>query len=195
MIAAVLLAAGKSERMGKFKQLMTLDGKTFVETCADNLVASRVGEVIVVTGYRAAEVRAALGDRPVQIVENPDFETGMGSSIKRGVESVASHAGGILIALADQPLIATGVLNQIIAEYDYKAPLVLIPTFRGRRGHPIILNAALRQEIASMDPKIGLKQVTEAHRESIHYIEVGDDSILIDFDLPGDLEALSRRSR
>lgn len=190
MIAAVLLAAGKSHRMGTFKQLLPIGSKTFVEACADNLLSSSVAEVIVVTGYDEAGVRAALGKRPVRIINNPDYESGMGSSVRRGVESVAVAASGIMIALADQPLIGPDVLNQIISEYEDKAATILIPTYQGKRGHPIILSTILKQEILSMDPGIGLKQVTRAHAEHITYVEVSSDSVLVDFDVPGDLEQL-----
>ena len=91
MIAAVLLAAGKSERMGKFKQLLPIGGKTFVEACVDNLLASKADEVLVVTGHNEAAVRAVLADRPIRIVNNPEYETGMGSSIRRGIESTTSR--------------------------------------------------------------------------------------------------------
>jgi len=191
MIAAVLLAAGKSERMGKFKQLLPIGGKTFVEACADNLLASMATEVIVVTGHNEAGVRAALGNRPVRIINNPDYESGMGSSVRRGVESVPVAASGILIALADQPLVGPDVLNQIISEYEGNAATILIPTYRGKKGHPIILNTTIKEEILSMDPAIGLKQITQAHSKHITYVEVSSDSVLVDFDLPDDLEQLS----
>jgi molybdenum cofactor cytidylyltransferase len=195
MISAVLLAAGKSERMGKFKQLLPIGEKTFVEACVDNLLASRVGEVIVVTGFNETAVRAALLERPVRIVHNPDYEAGMGASIRRGVESVASESSGLMIALADQPLIAPDVLNQILSEYEDHTPLILIPRFLGKKGHPIILNPILRQEIVSMDPELGLRQITEAHADSIRYAKVGSDSVLLDFDFPGDLDLLPRNAK
>lgn len=194
MISAVLLAAGKSERMGRFKQLLRVDGRTFVEACADNLLASRAGELIVVTGYNEAAVRAALVDRPIRIVNNPDYEIGMGASIIRGIESAASDSTGFLIALADQPLIGTHVLNQLISEYEDQTPLILIPTYRGKKGHPIVLNPTLKQEVISMNPRVGLKQVTEAHSSSIHYFEVTSDSVLLDFDYPEDLDRLPKNA-
>jgi len=190
MISALLLAAGKSERMGAFKQLLPFNDKTFVETCADNLLASKVAEVIVVTGYNHAAVRAALGNRAVRVVINPDFETGMASSIVRGIESVAPDTTGMLIALADQPLIGPDVLNQVISEYEDKAPLIIIPTHQGKRGHPIILQPALKQEILSMDLQAGLKQVIDKYSSSISYIEVKTNVVLVDFDRPGDLDLL-----
>jgi len=194
MISAVLLAAGKSERMGKFKQLLPIDGKTFVEACADNLLGSRADEVVVVTGYNGAAVGAALAGRPVRIVNNPYFEAGMGSSIKRGVESVAAEARAVMIALADQPLIGPDVLNQIISEYEDSAALSVIPTYLGRRGHPILLDAALKREIQSMDPDIGLRQITQVHASQIRYVQVDSDSVLMDFDLPGDLDLLPTKT-
>jgi molybdenum cofactor cytidylyltransferase len=190
MISAILLAAGKSERMGKFKQLLPIDGKTFVEACVDNLLASRAGEVIVVTGYNRAAVRATLLHKPVRIVDNPDYETGMASSVIRGVQCVASQSSGVLIALADQPLIGPHVLNQVMSEYEDKSPLILIPTYKGKKGHPIILNPSINHEIFAMDPQIGLRQVIEAHARSIMFVEVTSDSVLIDFDYPEDLNLL-----
>jgi len=194
MISAVLLAAGKSERMGKFKQLLPVDGKTFVEACVDNLLASRADEVVVVTGYNEAAVGAALAGRPIRIVNNPYFEAGMGSSIKKGVESVAAEARAFMIALADQPLIGPDVLNQIISEYEDSASLIVIPTYLGRRGHPIMLDAALKREILSMDPDIGLRQITQGHASQIRYVQVDSDSVLMDFDLPGDLDLLPTKT-
>src|SRR5262245_15124228 len=194
MIAAVLLAAGKSERMGKFKQLLPIGGKTFVEACVDNLLASKADEVLVVTGHNEAAVRAVLADRPIRIVNNPEYETGMGSSIKRGIESTTIGARAFLIALADQPLVGPDVLNQIISEYEDSAPLILIPTYLGRRGHPIILNSTVRQEIMAMDSGIGLRQITRAHAAFIRYLEVKSESVLLDFDLPGDLDLLPGRA-
>jgi len=193
MISAVLLAAGKSERMGKFKQLLPIGGKTFVETCVDNLLASRADEVIVVTGYNQAAVSEALAGRRVRIVNNPDFESGMASSIKRGVDELAVAARAFIIALADQPLIGPDVLNQIISQYEDSASLILIPTYLGRRGHPILIDSALKGEVLSMDPHIGLRQITHKYEHQTRYLEVSSSSVLTDFDLPEDLNLLPKR--
>lgn len=193
MISAVLLAAGKSERMGKFKQLLPIGGKTFVETCVDNLLASRADEVIVVTGYNQAAVIEALAGRRVRIVNNPDFESGMASSIKRGVDEVAAAARAFMIALADQPLIGPDVLNQIISQYEDSASLILIPTYLGRRGHPILLDSSLKGEVLSMDPQVGLRQITRKYEHQTRYLEVSSSSVLMDFDLPEDLKLLPKR--
>src|ERR1051325_6397970 len=151
MISAVLLAAGESRRMGEFKQLLAFGGKTFVECCVDNLLASRASEVIVVTGHRADEVRAALATRPVKFADNARYRDGMSSSIRRGVEEAAEGARACLIALADQPQIGVEVIERVIEAYERDRPLVVVPTYRGKNGHPIILDLELRSEILAID--------------------------------------------
>jgi len=186
MISAVLLAAGESRRMGEFKQLLTLDGKTFIERCVDNLLAARLGEVVVVTGYRDEDVRRAVGNRPVRFAHNADYREGMSSSLKRGVESLSKTARACLIALVDQPQISVDIFNRVIQEYENHQPLIVIPTCEGRNGHPVILDLKLREEILSMDPAEGLRQVVYAHASEIRRVDVAQESVLMDFDLPED---------
>ena len=190
MISAVLLAAGKSRRMGKFKQLLPLAGKTFVECCVDNLLASRVDEVVVVTGHREADVRNAVGTRPVRFANNPDYRDGMSSSIKRGVEAISKMARACLIALVDQPQIGSDVINRVIEAYLADEPLIVIPTYEGKNGHPIILDLKLRDEILAIDPAQGLKQVVHAHSSEVVRIEVFTEAVLTDFDFPEDYKRL-----
>ena len=103
MISALLLAAGESRRMGDFKQLLRLGDKSFVEHCVDNLLASRVGEVVVVTGHRESEVRRAIGGRRVIFAYNAEYKSGMTSSIKRGMHAVSESSNACVLALVDQP--------------------------------------------------------------------------------------------
>jgi CTP:molybdopterin cytidylyltransferase MocA len=185
-ISAVLLAAGESRRMGEFKQLLTLAGKSFVECCVDNLLRSRASEVVVVTGHREAEVRRALGARPVKFAYNIDYKSGMSASVARGLEAVDEKAQAVLIALVDQPQIGPPIINRVIEAYEKAHPSIVIPTYEGRNGHPIILDLKLREEIFSIDSDQGLRQVVHAHYDEIMRIEVGDDSVLKDCDYPED---------
>jgi molybdenum cofactor cytidylyltransferase len=193
MISAILLAAGESRRMGDFKQLLTLAGKTFVERCVDNLLGSRAGEVIVVTGHRDHDVRRAVGDRPVRFTYNADYRAGMSSSIKRGVLSLSEDASACLVALADQPLISVDVFNRVIEEYEKNQSLIVIPTFEGRNGHPIILDLKLKEEILSMDLAVGLRQVVRSHAGETLRVDVPEEAVLIDFDLPEDYLRISKQ--
>ena len=195
MVSAILLAAGESRRMGSFKQLLTLGGKTFVECCVDNLLASRAGEVVVVTGHREAEVRAALVDRPVRFAQNPDYRAGMASSIKHGISVVSDHAHACLIALVDQPQIGIEVFNLVIETYLTEGPLIVVPTYQGRRGHPIVLDLKLTTEILETDSNQGLRQVVNSHRDQTISVEVPSASVLFDYDTPEDYKRGSDQSK
>ncbi len=174
--------------MGDFKQLLLFRGKSFVETCVDNLQAANVDEIVVVTGYRAKDVRAALALKSVRCVDNPDFKIGMGASIKRGVEAASPGSTAFLIALADQPQIGPGLIDQIITRYTRGDSLVVVPRYSGRNGHPVILSSRLRQEIFDMDEAAGLRQVIYAHRDRTAQVDVSSEAVLLDFDYPEDYQ-------
>jgi molybdenum cofactor cytidylyltransferase len=193
MISALLLAAGESRRMGDFKQLLRLDDKSFVEHCVDNLLASRVGEIIVVTGHRESEVQRAIGGRPVIFAYNTEYKSGMTSSIKRGMHAVSESSNACVLALIDQPRITPNVVNCIIETYEKAHPLIVIPTYRGKNGHPILLDLTLKNEILNMDPSQGLREVVHAHPGETARVEVSDQRVLEDCDLPEDYERLLKQ--
>ncbi len=190
MYSAVLLAAGESKRMGKFKQLLHFNGKTFVECCADNLLASRASEVVVVTGHRAQNVRDAVGARPVRFAHNEEYQAGMSLSIKRGVEALSASAQVMIVALVDQPQIGPGVINRIIEAYEKLRPLIVVPTYGGRNGHPIAIDLSLKEQILAMDPNEGLRQVVHANADRVARVEVASEAVLIDCDFPEDYSRL-----
>ncbi|MFY9553688.1 MAG: nucleotidyltransferase family protein [Blastocatellia bacterium] len=193
MISAILLAAGESRRMGEFKQLLGFHDKTFVEHCVDNLLAARLDEVVVVTGHRESEVRAALGDRPVRFVKNPQYRSGMSSSIKSGFLALSEGTKACVLALVDQPHIGTEVIDSLIETHETSNSLVTIPRYEGKNGHPIVLDLSLKEEILSMDPAKGLRQVVAANRGRIVHVEVSNGAVLEDFDLPEDYKRLVGR--
>jgi molybdenum cofactor cytidylyltransferase len=190
MVSAILLAAGRSERMGAFKQLLPLGTKTFVECCVDNLLASAVAEVVVVTGHNHAAVEKVLEDRPVRFAHNPDYRSGMAGSIIRGFRSVSTASNAVMIALADQPLIQTDVMDRLISVYCETGPAAVVPRYLGANGHPIIVNRRLAGEIESMDLTMGLREVLRAYTAQTEYVEVGTESVLVDFDYPEDYQRI-----
>jgi molybdenum cofactor cytidylyltransferase len=192
MISAVLLAAGESRRMGEFKQLLSFRGKTFVESCIDNLILSRVDEIIVVTGHRAADVRSAAGERAVTFAHNSEYRLGMSSSIKRGVEAASSECRALVIALVDQPHVGPEIINRLIETFDSGA-LIAIPTYRGSRGHPIILNSSLKDEILSMKAAEGLRKVVRSHQGDTVYVSAESSAVLEDCDYPEDYQYILNR--
>ncbi|SRR6266404_380748 len=198
MIAAVLLAAGESRRMGDFKQLLRLGNKTFVEHCVDNLLASTIDQVIVVTGHREAEVRRVIANRPVDFVHNAEYKSGMATSIKTGVRCVNDRADACIISLVDQPRIDSPVMECLIQAYkdgtsDRSKSLIVIPTFGDKTGHPILLDMVLREEILAMDPESGLRLVILAHSSAIKRVPVSSVRVLEDCDVPEDYERLLKQ--
>ena len=176
--------------MREFKQLLRLGDKTFVEHCVDNLLASSVDEVIVVTGHRESEVRAAVATRAVRFVHNTGYRAGMASSIKCGVRAVTDDSKACLISLVDQPQIGPNVIDQLIDVYENARPRIIIPTFDGKGGHPIILDLYLKQEILEMDQSVGLRQVISAHSGEIAHVEVFSSDVVEDCDVPEDYERI-----
>ena len=187
MVAAILLAAGESRRMGAFKQLLPFAGKTFVEGCVDNLLASKVSPVIVVTGHRERDIRTVLEGREVIFVNNPDYVEGMSSSIKAGTRALPPEAFAVLIFLADQPQVGPDIVNKLVDAYEKTRPLIVVPTCDGRRGHPVLLDLRLKEDILAIDPAIGLRQIIEANETAILQVETGSESILADHDVPSDI--------
>jgi molybdenum cofactor cytidylyltransferase len=192
MISAILLAAGESRRMGDFKQLLPIGNKTFVEQCVDTLLETPVNEVIVVTGHRETDVRRALGNRKVKYAHNADYHLGMAASIKRGVLAATEDAQAFLICLVDQPRIGADVIGRIIEAYGRMAPKIVVPTKDGRNGHPILLDASLRDEILQIDLQEGLRRVVSKHSDRIVKIEVSSPTVLEDCDVPEDYESIIR---
>jgi molybdenum cofactor cytidylyltransferase len=193
MISAVLLAAGESRRMGDFKQLLRLGDKSFVEHCVDNLLASRVGEVIVVTGHRQSEVQSAIVDRGVIFAYNSEYQSGMTSSIKCGMRAVSKSSNACILALVDQPWIDPNVINRIIETYEKTQPLIVIPTYQGKNGHPILLDLTLKKEILSIDSSQSLREVVHAHQGETARVEVSDQRVLEDCDSAEDYERMLQK--
>ena len=188
VISAILLAAGESRRMGEFKQLLPFRGKPFVVCCVENLLAARVAEVIVVTGYRSVEIEEALADYAVKIAFNADYQRGMGTSVKCGIRAARQNTTAFLLALADQPQISTEIINQVIAAYEETQPLIAIPHHGEKNGHPIIFSSLLREEALATEPETGLKPVIHAHRAQTCFVEVENNIVLTDFDTPEDYQ-------
>jgi molybdenum cofactor cytidylyltransferase len=189
-ITAVLLAAGRSRRMGAFKPLLPFGGVSVVERCVENLRAAGVDKVVVVVGHRADEVRAALAHLPqVLFAFNDDAESEMGVSIARGVEMVAADARALLVALVDQPATPPEVVMSLIEAWGAGARLVA-PEWRGRGGHPVLIDLALREEILRLVPREGLRALFDAHRGEVVRVPAKSPFVARDMDTWDDYVAL-----
>ena len=189
MISAILLAAGQSKRMGQLKQLMPFGQSTIVEQAVDNLVGSAVDEVIVVVGYKAEDVIKAIAAKPIKLVINPDYEQGMSTSIIAGLNLVHSGVQGVMLALGDQPLVDSQTINRLIDEFRDHDKGIAIPTYQGKRGHPIIFAIKYKEELLELKGDVGGRQIIKDHPDDILEVAVSSESIIADFDTTGDYQS------
>jgi len=190
MISAIILAAGLSSRMGSPKQLLTLGNKTLIRVVTENVLATAVDEVLVVTGHLEKEVSAAVSDLPVKIVYNPRYEQGQGTSLALGVQSIDERASAFLVLMSDQPLITTSLINMMIKEFKKSSCLALRPTYRGLPGHPVVFSASMRVELNDLKGDEGARQILKKLGDMVHYLPLQDEAVVFDIDTPEDFERL-----
>jgi CTP:molybdopterin cytidylyltransferase MocA len=190
MIAGIILAAGRSKRMGAFKPLLPFGDQTVIESCIDYLRRGGVPtkSIVVVLGHRSQEVINRLGDLPVQFALNPDPDSQMTASIHAGLGKVPT-AKAILIALADHPAVPPTVVSQLISAWRNGSKLI-IPTWQNRGGHPVLVDLQYRDELRNLDPNLGLKALFDAHRDELKRLPVDSPFIARDMDTWDDYVAL-----
>ena len=195
MITGLVLAAGRSERMGTPKQLLPFDDVTVIGQVVRTLTRSRLGkDVVVVLGHRAMDVVKRISGLPVRLAYNPDPEGDMISSIRCGLAYIEPEQA-FLIALGDQPLVTTGIVDRLIDEYERCPEGMVLPVHEGKRGHPMILSPAYREEILFESMPGGLKAMRDRHADSVRPVPVDTDAVLIDLDYRSDYEEALRRWR
>lgn len=191
-IAAVVLAAGLSRRMGTPKQLLRVGDKTLLEHALANVRASEVSEVVLVLGGEAESVRRQVGSDGAKLVVNPDYEQGMGTSLRKGLSALGESCRGALIVLADQPFIRPTTLNRLIEFHSQTEAQITIPLYRGFRGNPVLLDKSVFPEVMTLTGDVGCRAIFGDHTEGIHKLEVGDPGILLDVDTEEDLTRLKK---
>jgi molybdenum cofactor cytidylyltransferase len=188
MIAAVLLAAGRSQRMGAFKPLLPFGKQTVIESTIDYLLQGGVESIVVVLGHRAADLQNRLCHLPVKFALNPDPDSEMTASILAGIDEIHG-SGATLIALADHPAVPPSVVSTLISEWKHGSPL-LIPTWQNRGGHPVLIDLRYRAELQNLDSKRGLRSLFEAHQHEVKRVPVDSPFIARDMDTWDDYQAL-----
>ncbi len=193
-IAAIVVAAGLSTRMGAPKQLLPYGKHTVIEQIGSVLLACSLAEIVVVTGHERQAVEAKLADWPVRPVFNSRYQSQeMLSSVQCGLLALAPEVQAALIVLGDQPQLESVVVQMLIEAYQRGAGRLIIPSFQMRRGHPILIDRIYWPEILALDANETLRQVIDAHAGEIHYVLVETNSILSDIDTPEDYQRELRR--
>jgi len=195
-VAAVVLAAGASRRMGeKNKLLLPVDGIPMVARVVDALQQSRVQRIIVVTGHEPERVTEALAGREIEIVHNPSYADGIATSIRTGVAALGEDVDGALMALADMPWVSTDVINRLIDAFTADGELsIFIPMFGRKRGNPVLWASQHFSELLALSGDVGGKALFHRHSAAICYVDVESAGVNIDLDTPEALQELGIRA-
>jgi molybdenum cofactor cytidylyltransferase len=183
-VSAILLAAGKSERMGQNKLLMPWEGGTIIGRTLDNLLASRVGEVVVVLGSRAQDMSEAIGERDVTLVLNPNFARGMSTSLATGLGMINHGARYVLVALGDQPLITPATYDQLAQAAEEGEKGIVVPVCRKKRGNPIVLSSNYIGELARATGDIGGRELLARNAKDVREVPVKDEGVVVNINTP-----------
>jgi xanthine dehydrogenase accessory factor len=187
-VSCMILAAGKSTRMGQQKLLMPFDGNTMIRSIVEKSLNTNSNQTIVVIGSHKIELRSELDEYSVFLVENIKFEDGMLSSVQAGFAALHPETDAVIVLLGDQPMVSVEIVNRLIAVFQKTDKGLIIPTFNGKRGHPVLINSKYRQSIQLLNPEIGLRELFLNNSQDILEIEVQTDHILKDIDTPEDYQ-------
>jgi molybdenum cofactor cytidylyltransferase len=191
-VAAVVLAAGRSTRMGAInKMLAEIGGKPLVRIAAEQAVASNAKPVIVVTGHEREKVEAALKGLPVRLVHNSDYAEGLGTSLKAGIAAVPEKADAAIVCLGDMPQVDAPLINRLIAALDpERGALVVVPSIDGRRGNPVVWSRRFFHDLMSIQGDIGARHLIGSYAEVVVEVPVAGEAALTDVDTPESLSAV-----
>lgn len=188
MLAAAILAAGESRRMGSPKALVPFRGVNFVEHLVNATHHPRVGVTRVILGAGAEDIRAKLKVDPEMVVVNPDWELGQLSSIHAAIRSLPEGTEGMILAPVDHPLVSANLVSQLIKKFDESGRRIVLPTFHGRRGHPVIFRAALYDELLNASPDVGARQVVWAHEQELGEVPTEEEGVVLNLNDPETLK-------
>ena len=196
MIPALVLAAGKSTRMGRTKALLPLGDETFISRIVGTFRAAGVEDVVVVVGHDAERVAAALDrlDPPPRVVLNPGYESGQLSSILAGLRAVdRPGVTALLLTLVDVPLVSADTVRAVLMRYRAEAATVVRPVNGSRHGHPVLIDRQLFPLLRAADPVTGAKPIVRAHASAAGDVEVADEGSFTDIDTPTEYAAATAR--
>lgn len=187
MIVAVVLSAGESRRMGSPKALLPIGGRSFIEQIVFSLKKTKAGKILVVLGHNAAELQSKTAHLPVTFVINKDYAQGQLSSLITAIRHVEEQntgekVDGILVHLVDHPFLNPALVDKMIDRFYESKKLIVLPCYKGKRGHPVILSRELFGELLRTPLEQGAKVVVRAHRGETLEIETGEEGVTVDID-------------
>ena len=189
-VAALILAAGASSRMGRPKQLLDWKGRPLVRAAADAALEARLDPLLVVVGGAGDEVAHVLAGLPLRIVANPDYAAGQSTSLRAGIAALGNDADAVVVLLGDQPFVSAAIVEQLVAEWQAGGASIVAPTYAGQRGNPVLFARAIFPELLNIQGDQGARAVLTADRARLRLVAFDDPRPLADIDTPEDYERL-----
>jgi len=191
-IAAIVLAAGRSTRMGGPNKLLAeINGRPLVRIAAEGALASQARPVIVVTGHERERVEAALSGLDVVKVHNPDFADGLSTSLRAGIAAVPAEADGAIVCLGDMPQVDAKLIDRLLSAFDpEKGALVVVPTVDGKRGNPVVWSRRFFPELAALDGDTGARSLIAGYPEAVAEAPLTGNAAFVDVDTPDTLKSV-----
>ncbi len=185
MIAGLILAAGESSRMGTPKATLAYRGHTFLELIVQTLREGGLERIVVVLGHQAEDIQQQVKLEAAQVVVNPDYRSGQTSSLQAGLRAlIADDLEAVLLCLVDHPAVSAETVRRIVATFRQRGAPVVIPTYRGRRGHPALIGRQVFDELLELACDAGADSVVRRYRPATQLVEVEDEGIVTDVDDP-----------
>jgi molybdenum cofactor cytidylyltransferase len=194
-VACIILGAGRSTRMrGENKLLCDLFGKPLLRHVVESALASKARPVLVVAGHQSALVREALAGLACDVVDNPQYASGLASSLKAGIRALPPGCSGALIALGDMPNVGSGDFDRLLeAFWAADGEAIIVPVHAGERGNPVLWPAAYFAELLELEGDAGGRRLFESHAQAIREVVLDSPAILLDVDTPEALQGLRGR--
>jgi len=189
MISSIILSAGASGRMGTPKALLKIGGKTFLQQIIATLQHEKIDTKIAVLGAHAEHIKTSIEDIDVTIVINQQWQQGQLSSLVKGLEVLNyDTTDGVLVWPVDHPLVSKKVIGEMIDKFTKQKGFIIIPMYKGRRGHPVIFPKILFNELTNAPLGEGARAVVRQHHDKVYELETDDESVLVNIDTPDDYE-------
>ena len=185
MIASLILAAGESSRMGSDKALLTYRGRAFLESILLNLRDAGIKEIAVVLGHHADEIQEAVNLQGVRVILNGNYQAGQTSSLQAGLAALeALSPEAVILCLVDHPAVSADVIAKLCDHFRVGKFQVIVPTFHGQNGHPVVIGRGLFPDLLALGPKQGANCVIRKYRAATRFVEVDDPGVVLDVDDP-----------